>query len=126
MGPAGTLKRRVFSFSSGGCLNKKTNMGFGGRSKQGVEKEVRGSRVGIRAQKLVAIPQAWNPNTGTELRRAAFSFVGVAQNKTGGANRWFWYPCFHLPIGQPILEFRLFLSHSLVAEVGLVAIWVAN
>ena len=28
--------------------------------------------------------------------------VGVAQNLAGGANRKFWFPCFHLP-GQTIL-----------------------
>ena len=37
----------------------------------------------------------------------------MAQNETiggggGGANRRFWETCFHLPIGQPILEFPFF------------------
>ena len=37
---------------------------------------------------------------------------GCGSKLTGGANRRFWYPCFHLP-GQAILEFRFcFLSHS--------------
>ena len=40
---------------------------------------------------------------------------GVAQNETGGKPQVLGNPCFHLPIGQPMLEFRCFEPQPVVS-----------